>query len=165
MISKPFIEVYGEIIQNPRFKSVGEMHEHLISVRNFYSQPFSIDILVNSLEKPKEIPDDAGLDPKILHDVNYIRWYEAEDKVLFEGIKGRKVKQDNGVDLVVTKDDKDVIEWHDNYEMWILDGASVVGRGAMCLKPNTLDHFLYKIQESNLELHWKQSIIDKYFKS
>jgi hypothetical protein len=53
----------------------------------FYSQPFSIGMLINPFEKPwGEIPDERKLNPKNSHDADIIKWKQAEELVLFDNV-------------------------------------------------------------------------------
>jgi len=159
MKAQPFIEAmefkeFGLLGENAELNS---FKTNFLSLKEFYSQPFTIDILVNPIEKP----DMKSVSPNGIKDIE--KWQEAENCVLFEG--GRDLDA-SGKCLPFQKYMFDFNDDHFKISEFFDD--EMLGECEKMydfIKPETLNQFISDCNRAELDLKWKQSVIDKYFKT
>ena len=79
MKALPFIEALGKVDHQTLYK--------VWKLKDFYSQPFDIGMLVNPIEKPETSDDkyrESVPNYRWIFNDDVKKWQEAEDKVLFE---------------------------------------------------------------------------------
>lgn len=153
-----FIEVVGNIHRDNIGKHIStneivEFASKILKLQKFYSQPFDIGMLVPPFAEPGEY------DEPILK----MKWREAEDRVLFD-IECNWNTLDEIVEM-----QRNEITGRIRTKVWKIQSSAkgVVIRfagdnpdTAGCI---TLNEFVSDMYRHSRELHWKQSIVDKYF--
>jgi len=159
MIALPFIEVIKKA--GFQIREFGNSKVGIYGVNNmeevveFYSQPFDIGMLVNPIEQSKYVSyiDNVNKCAKYYEDLK--KWQEAEDKILFEGLKIKGISNTSGETVYVYIEGfKDAgFSGKNERDMFKNSGCNYV----------TLEDFIHDQNRKGKSLHWKQSIVDKYF--
>lgn len=166
MRALPFIEAvkYIKVELNEEKQRLADYTQKVIELNEFYSQPFDIGMLVNPIEKPvREINPPDLEDNRRLTKIwkeKMEKWRKAEGKVLFKWTEG--ISANN----ILISNDGTHVRWHIDIREW--DGnikyRNIMNEDTMLFPiPETLNYFISDCCRAGVTLHWKQSIVDKYF--